>query len=108
MGSWKMISLGFRVEIPSGYVGSLRPRSSLFSKTGLTIPNSPGTIDSDYRGEIHVILKSGRVGGSIIKKGDRVAQLLISQVCDVEWCEAQKGTLTTTERGCGGFGSTGR
>lgn len=104
-GERKQVPTGIRMAIPKGYEGQIRPRSGLAWKTGLSIPNAPGTIDSDYRGEIKVILIN--LGHEMVKiaKGDRIAQLVISPVvrAELEACDH----LDDTERGVGGFGSTG-
>ena len=116
-GRRRMIRTGLHVEIPIGYEGQVRPRSGLAKKEGITVANSPGTIDSDFRGECVVILQSHGhnhentvyVGalptGYDVKKGDRIAQLVISKVCQATFVEAKE--LSSTERGEGGFGSTG-
>jgi len=99
------IPTGLKIEIPQGYEGQIRPRSGLAVKKGLTVLNSPGTIDSDYRGDLDIILIN--LGGDdiIIKDGERIAQLVIAPVCRANLVEA--GVLGTTARGGGGFGSTG-
>lgn len=96
---------GIAVEIPKGYVGLVCPRSGLATRKGYTIPNSPGIIDSDYRGEIKVVLRD-RLGRYVRPRhGIRIAQLLVVPCVDIEWEEVDE--LTETERGTGGFGSTG-
>ena len=99
------ISTGLKMEIPEGYEGQIRPRSGLAVKEGLTVLNSPGTIDSDYRGDIEIILVN--LGGKdiVIKDGQRIAQLVISPVCRAAIEETD--SLTPSHRGSGGFGSTG-
>jgi dUTP pyrophosphatase len=100
------ITTGLSFEIPPGYEGQVRPRSGLALKSGLTVLNSPGTVDSDYRGEVQVILVNFGDEDVKIRDGDRVAQLVISPVCRArleETCE-----LSFTERGSGAFGSTGQ
>ena len=99
------IPTGLRLEIPHGYEGQVRPRSGLAIKTGLTVLNSPGTIDSDYRGELEIILINLSADNIIIKDGERIAQLVIAPVCCASVVEAQ--ILTESRRGSGGFGSTG-
>ena len=99
------IPTGLRVEIPEGFEAQVRPRSGLALKYGLTVLNSPGTIDSDYRGDIEIILINLGAGDVIIKDGDRIAQLVITPVCRPFIKEAV--TLIETVRGAGGFGSTG-
>ena len=99
------IPTGVKMEIPAGYEAQVRPRSGLALKTGVTVLNSPGTIDSDYRGEIEVILINLSEKNVIIKDGERIAQLVIAPVCHAEIIEGE--TLAPSERGSGGFGSTG-
>ena len=100
-----LIPTGLVFEIPRGYEIQVRPRSGLSYKTGLMIVNGPGTIDSDYRGEIKVIL--GNLGNrdEIIGHGDRIAQLIFSPIIQAQYQHEE--TLTSTARGSGGFGSTG-
>ena len=96
---------GIRVAIPEGFEGQIRPRSGMASKDGITVLNSPGTIDSDYRGEVRVLLVNLSAYGKSIKQGERIAQLVIQKVPSVTFVE---GTVADdTERGAGGFGSTG-
>jgi len=99
------IPTGLKIEIPEGYEGQVRPRSGLAIKKGLTVLNSPGTIDSDYRGDLDIILIN--LGGEnvIIKDGQRIAQLVVAPVCKAAVVEVKE--LTGTQRGVGGFGSTG-
>jgi dUTP pyrophosphatase len=99
------VPTGFYIELPLGYEAQIRPRSGLSLKTGLSIPNSPGTIDSDYRGEIKVIVANLSNEIVEIKDGDRIAQLVISKYEKAEWTLVT--SLDETERGSGGFGSTG-
>lgn len=99
------IPTGFRMEIPAGYEGQVRPRSGLAIKHGLTVLNSPGTIDSDYRGDLEIILVNLGSDDVIIKDGDRIAQLVIAPVCQTQITEVD--ILEESERGTGGFGSTG-
>ncbi|MCB9378472.1 MAG: dUTP diphosphatase [Holophagales bacterium] len=100
------VPTGFRVEIPSGYEGQVRPRSGLALRHGVTVANAPGTIDSDYRGEVAVLLVNLSREAFEIRRGDRVAQLVVAPVARVVLEEGV--ALATTERGEGGFGSTGR
>lgn len=100
-----VIPTGLIIEIPEGYEGQVRPRSGLALKKGITVLNSPGTIDSDYRGEVKVILINLGNEEVVIERGDRIAQLVISPVQRVEVVEVEE--LTETIRGEGGFGSTG-
>ena len=99
------IPTGLFVEIPPGFEAQVRPRSGLAARYGVTVLNAPGTIDSDYRGEVEVILVNLGDGPFIVKNGDRIAQMLVSPVIRAEISE--KGSLSETERGTGGFGSTG-
>ncbi len=100
-----LIPTGFAFEIPPGYEGQVRPRSGLALKKGITVLNSPGTIDADYRGEVKVILINLGSEEVVINRGDRIAQLVISPVTKVDMVEVEE--LDTTSRGEGGFGSTG-
>jgi len=99
------IPTGLYLEIPLGYEAQVRPRSGLAIHSGITVLNTPGTIDSDYRGELGVILINLGSGPFTVKSGDRIAQMVISPVVRVTICEAE--FLSETERGTGGFGSTG-
>jgi len=99
------IPTGLRIEIPAGFEAQVRPRSGLALKTGLTVLNSPGTIDSDYRGDLDVILINLGPQDVIIKDGERIAQLVTAPVCRAQAVEVQ--TLTPSQRGSAGFGSTG-
>jgi len=103
------IPTGLKLEIPEGYEGQVRPRSGLAIRFGVTVLNSPGTIDSDYRGGLEVILINLGEETFTVKNGDRIAQLVIAPVCRAEVTEAVPagGGLTPTDRGSGGFGSTG-
>jgi len=100
-----LVPTGMVIEIPPGFEGQVRPRSGLASKQGVTVLNAPGTIDSDYRGEVCVILVNLGSADVEIRRGDRVAQLVIAAVADVELVEADE--VSGTGRGRGGFGSTG-
>ncbi len=99
------IPTGLFLEIPKGYEAQIRPRSGLALKWGITLLNSPGTIDSDYRGELEVILFNTGSESFTVKNGDRIAQMVISPVVRAVISEADH--LSETERGTGGFGSTG-
>jgi dUTP pyrophosphatase len=99
------VATGLSVAIPPGYEIQVRPRSGLALKHGITVPNTPGTIDSDYRGELKVILINHGQEPFEIRRGDRVAQLVLAPVTQAAWREV--GELDETERGAGGFGSTG-
>jgi dUTP pyrophosphatase len=99
------VPTGLFIELPQGFEAQIRPRSGLSLKSGLSIPNSPGTIDSDYRGEIKVIVANLSNDLVEIKDGDRIAQMVIAKYERAEWNVATN--LDETERGSGGFGSTG-
>ncbi len=99
------VPTGYRIAIPPGYEGQIRPRSGLALSHGILVPNAPGTIDSDYRGELQVILFNAGENAYAIHRGDRIAQLVIAPVTIVEFCESDR--LETTQRGDGGFGHTG-
>lgn len=100
-----VIKTGLFIELPIGYEAQVRPRSGLAAKKGITVLNSPGTVDADYRGEIGVILVNLSNEAVTIENGERVAQLVIAKHERAEWLEAEM--LTETTRGAGGFGSTG-
>jgi dUTP pyrophosphatase len=102
----KLIKTGLFLEIPEGYEAQVRPRSGLALKQGITVLNSPGTIDADYRGEIGVILINLGSESVEIQTGDRIAQLVFARVEQAEW--QLSDSLSETERGTGGFGSTGK
>ena len=101
-----MIPTGLYVELPEGYEMQVRPRSGLAAKHGITVLNSPGTIDADYRGEIRIILVNLSGEAFTIEPGERIAQRVVARHEQVEWEPVEE--LGTTERGAGGFGSTGR
>ena len=101
-----LVPTGLFMEIPVGYEGQVRPRSGLAIKSGITVLNSPGTIDADYRGEVKVILINLSDADFVIKSGDRIAQLVIAKHEQPEVVEVQ--VLSETERGAGGFGHTGK
>ena len=101
-----LVPTGLFMEIPVGYEGQVRPRSGLAIKSGITVLNSPGTIDADYRGEVKVILINLSDVDFVIKSGDRIAQLVIAKCEQMEVVEVE--TLSKTERGAGGFGHTGK
>lgn len=105
-GAIAKVPLGFAVAIPSGFEGQVRPRSGLSTKHGVTVPNAPGTVDSDYRGEMFVALINLGRDAHTVRHGDRIAQLVIAPVTHAEMVEV--ASLDDTERGSGGFGSTGR
>ncbi len=104
-GEWKLIPTGLFLEIPEGFEVQVRPRSGLAAKYGVTVLNAPGTIDSDYRGELSVILINHGKDDFVISSGDRIAQLVVSSAVQADFVEKQE--LGRTERGEGGFGSTG-
>lgn len=101
-----LVPTGLYMEIPEGYEGQVRPRSGLAIKSGITVLNSPGTIDADYRGQVCVILVNLSDKSFVINNGDRIAQLIIARCEQVE--PVQVETLSETERGAGGFGHTGK
>ena len=100
-----LVKTGLFIELPRGYEAQIRPRSGLAYKKGITVLNSPGTIDSDYRGEIGIILINLSDQEFVIENGERVAQMVIAKHEQAEWIEMED--LSSTERGSGGFGSTG-
>lgn len=101
-----LVPTGLYMEIPEGYEGQVRPRSGLAIKSGITVLNSPGTIDADYRGQVCVILINLSEQPFVINSGDRIAQLVIARCEQAE--PVQVETLSSTERGEGGFGHTGK
>lgn len=100
-----IVPTGLFIELPAGYEAQIRPRSGLAAKNGLTVLNSPGTIDADYRGEIKVILVNLSKEDFTINDSERIAQMVIAKHEQAEWVEVQE--LIDTERGTGGFGHTG-
>lgn len=104
-GQWALVPTGLSFAIPSGYEIQVRPRSGLAAKHGLTVLNSPGTIDSDYRGEVKVILINLGSQDFTISHGDRIAQMVVAPVVQAQFQVVE--SLSATERGQGGFGSTG-
>lgn len=104
-GARHAVATGFALAIPAGYEIQVRPRSGLALKHGITVPNTPGTIDSDYRGELKVILINHGTEPFAIARGDRIAQLVLAPVVQARWDEVED--LDETARGAGGFGSTG-
>lgn len=105
-GERTLVKTGLFMEIPIGYEAQVRPRSGLALKKGITVLNSPGTIDADYRGEVGVILVNLSKNPFVIEDGDRVAQLVFAKVEQASWINTEE--LSSTERGEGGFGSTGK
>ena len=105
-GARAIVPCGFAMALPQGYEAQVRPRSGLAAKHGVTVLNAPGTIDADYRGEIKVILINHGSAPFEIRRGDRIAQMVVAPVSAVTFSERE--TLDDTERGSGAFGSTGR
>jgi dUTP pyrophosphatase len=101
-----MVPTGLFIEIPVGYEAGIRPRSGLAISKGITVLNSPGTIDADYRGEVCIILINLSDENFVIKDGERICQMIISKHEKTEWINTEK--LVETERGSGGFGNTGK
>lgn len=101
-----LVPAGISIALPDGYEAQIRPRSGLAVKHGIALVNSPGTIDADYRGEIKVILINLGDSHFVIRRGERIAQMVIHEVSRIEWEEVDK--LEETTRGGGGFGHTGR
>jgi dUTP pyrophosphatase len=101
-----LIPTGLYISIPNGYEAQVRPRSGLAFKHGLTVLNTPGTIDADYRGEIKVILVNLSNDDFVVKNGERICQLVFAKVEQVDWVQVE--VLDETERGAGGFGHTGK
>jgi dUTP pyrophosphatase len=104
-GARHAVPTGLAFALPAGFEGQVRPRSGLALKAGVTCLNTPGTIDADYRGEVKVILINLGEEAFVIRRGDRIAQLVIAPVVQAAWREVE--TLDETTRGAGGFGSTG-
>jgi dUTP pyrophosphatase len=105
-GARRLVPTGLKIAVPEGYECQVRPRSGLALKHGLTCLNSPGTVDSDYRGELAVILINHGSEPFVIRRGERIAQMVFCAVAQAVW--AQTETLDESARGHGGFGSTGR
>lgn len=104
-GQRHAVATGFAIAIPTGYEVQVRPRSGLALKHGISVPNTPGTIDSDYRGEVKVIMINHGDSAFPIRRGERIAQLVVAPVQHADFIEVDE--LDDTERGAGGFGSTG-
>ena len=104
-GETKLVPTGIEIALPIGYEAQIRPRSGLALSSGITLLNSPGTIDADYRGEVGIIIINHGTESFIIRRGDRIAQMVINRVSRVSWnvCD----DLSSTQRGSGGFGHTG-
>ena len=105
-GQYALVPTGLTIALPPGYEAQVRPRSGLAAKHGVTVLNSPGTVDADYRGEVGVLLINHGAASFEIRRGERIAQMVIASVARAELVPAV--SLSTTERGSGGFGSTGR
>jgi dUTP pyrophosphatase len=104
-GQCALVPTGFAIAVPEGFEAQIRPRSGLALRNGIVLPNAPGTIDSDYRGELKVIVMNAGSEAFTIKRGDRIAQLVVAPVVRAAWQEVD--SLDETERGAGGFGHTG-
>lgn len=104
-GEWRLIPTGLAMALPQGYEAQIRPRSGLAAKHGVTCLNTPGTVDADYRGEMFVNLINHGREDFVVQRGERIAQMIIAPVMQIQWREVD--TLDETERGSGGFGSTG-
>ncbi|MET0876591.1 MAG: dUTP diphosphatase [Tardiphaga sp.] len=105
-GKYALVPTALTIALPDGYEAQVRPRSGLAAKHGVTVLNSPGTIDADYRGEIGVLLINHGAAAFTVKRGERIAQMVIAQVTRAELVTV--AALSETDRGAGGFGSTGR
>ena len=104
-GERRLIPTGLKIALPAGTEAQVRPRSGLAYKHGITVLNSPGTIDADYRGDVGVILINHGKEPFVIENGERIAQLVLARYVQLQW--KPTSDLSDTERGCGGFGSTG-
>jgi dUTP pyrophosphatase len=104
-GTRAAVPTGLAFALPGGFEAQVRPRSGLALKAGVTVANAPGTIDADYRGELKVLLINLGAEDFVIRRGDRIAQLVIAPVVQASWCEVEN--LDATDRGTAGFGSTG-
>jgi dUTP pyrophosphatase len=104
-GTRQLIPTGLAIALPAGFEAQVRPRSGLALKHGITVLNSPGTIDADYRGEVQVLLVNHGDAPFVIKRGDRIAQMIVAPVTQIAWTVVEQ--LNDTERGAGGYGSTG-
>lgn len=105
-GERRLIPTGIAFALPTGFEGQIRPRSGLAVRHGVSMVNNPGTIDADYRGEVQVLLINHGDEGFTISRGDRIAQIVVARHERIEWNEV--GNLPESQRGSGGFGSTGR
>jgi len=107
-GARALVPTGFALELPEGYEGQVRPRSGLALRHGITLPNAPGTIDCDFRGEVCVLLANLGQETFVVRRGDRIAQLVIAPVTRAVWIEVEAAdALSASARGPGGFGHTG-
>jgi dUTP pyrophosphatase len=104
-GDRVLVPTGFSIALPEGFEAQIRPRSGLALEHGIVLPNAPGTIDSDYRGELKVILLNTGEKSFTVRRGDRIAQMVVAPVTRAEWVEVEN--LDATDRGAGGFGHTG-
>jgi dUTP pyrophosphatase len=104
-GARQLIPTGLAIALPAGFEAQVRPRSGLALKHGITVLNSPGTIDADYRGEVQVLLINHGQAPFVIKRGDRIAQMVVAPVTQIAWNVVEQ--LDQTDRGSGGYGSTG-
>jgi dUTP pyrophosphatase len=104
-GQRTLVPTGLSIALPEGYEAQIRPRSGLALKNGITVLNSPGTIDADYRGEVQIILANLGTESFSITRGMRIAQMVVAKYARIEWQESEQ--LSATARGAGGFGSTG-
>ena len=104
-GQRALVPTGIAIALPEGFEAQLRPRSGLALKSGITLVNTPGTIDADYRGEIRIILINHGHEAFVVRRGDRIAQMIVAPVCRVRW--DVQAALPSTDRGSGGFGHTG-
>ena len=104
-GEWKLVPTGLTIALPEGYEAQVRPRSGLALKQGVSVLNTPGTVDADYRGEVGVILMNHSRENLVVKRGDRIAQMIVNQIERIEFDKVAE--LPSSERGTGGFGHTG-
>ncbi len=104
-GQRAIVPTGIAIALPEGFEAQIRPRSGLALRSGITLVNTPGTIDADYRGEIRIILINHGHEDFVVRRGDRIAQMIVAPVCRVRW--DVRATLPSTDRGSGGFGHTG-
>ena len=105
-GDWNLVPTGLAMALPEGYEAQVRPRSGLALKQGVSVLNTPGTVDADYRGEVGVILMNNSKQNLIVKRGDRIAQMIINKIEHISFEEVTE--LPETDRGAGGFGHTGK